>query len=176
MSQAGQATPARTAFLALDFATYIVENFSHDPAVAERASSALASARTAGLPVFHAVHEAMRGQIHPLLAPVGDEPVLAKTTLSAFASTNLHELLQASGVSRIVIAGVATSGTVLSTARWAYDIGYEVAVCADACADPDPQAHSMLLDESVAPKSWIGLWRIAAIVQSTGIADLPPER
>jgi hypothetical protein len=40
-----------TAFLALDFATYIVENFSHDPAVAERASNALASARAAGLPV-----------------------------------------------------------------------------------------------------------------------------
>jgi hypothetical protein len=39
----------RTAFLALDFATYIVENFSHDAAVAERASSALASARAAGL-------------------------------------------------------------------------------------------------------------------------------
>jgi hypothetical protein len=36
-----------TAFLALDFATYIVENFSHDPAVAERASNALTSARAA---------------------------------------------------------------------------------------------------------------------------------
>ncbi len=105
-----QATKARTAFLALDFATYIVENFSHDGAVVERASDAMASARAAGLPVFHVVHEAMRDQIHPLLAPVGDESVLAKTTMGAFATTNLHERLQASGVGRVVIAGVATSG------------------------------------------------------------------
>jgi nicotinamidase-related amidase len=48
--------------------------------------------------------------------------------------------LQSSGVSRVIVAGVATLGTVLSTARWAYDVGYEVTVCADACDDPDPQA------------------------------------
>ncbi|WP_322752515.1 hypothetical protein [Frankia sp. Cas3] len=60
----------------------------------------------------------------------------------------------------------------LSTARWAYDIGYEVALCADACDDPDPQVHSALLDESVFPNSWIGLWRIARVVKSTEIGDL----
>ncbi|MFG2022616.1 cysteine hydrolase family protein [Streptomyces sp. NPDC048825] len=174
MTQADQETATRTAFLALDFATHIVENFSHDAAVAERASNAMATARAAKLPVFHVLHEAMRDQIHPLLAPVGDEPVLGKTTLGAFATTNLHEQLRASGVGRIVIAGVATSGTVLSTARWAYDVGYEVAVCADACADPDPQVHSALLDDTVFPESWIGLWRIARVVKPTGITDLRP--
>ena len=167
--RAGQGTKTRTAFLALDFATYIVENFSHDAAVAENASKALAAARAAGLPVFHVLHEAMLGQIHPLPAPVGDEPVLGKTTLGAFATTDLHELLQASGVGRVVIAGVATSGTVLSTARWAYDVGYEVAVCADACADPDAHAHAALVEESVFPQSWLGLWRLARMVQSTEI-------
>lgn len=172
MTPAGQATKAQTAFLALDFATYIVENFSHDAAVAQQASNALTSARAAGLPVFHVLHEAMLGQIHPLLAPVGDEPVLGKTTLGAFATTDLHELLQASGVSRLIIAGVATSGTVLSTTRWAYDIGYEVTVCADACADPDPQAHAALLDKTVFPESWIGLWRIAGVEKSTEITEL----
>jgi nicotinamidase-related amidase len=169
MSLPGQETKTRTAFLALDFATYIVENFSHDAAVAEHASKALAAARAAGLPVFHVLHEAMLGQIHPLLAPVGDEPVLGKSTLGAFASTDLHESLQAAGVGRVVIAGVATSGTVLSTARWAYDVGYEVAVCADACADPDAQAHAALVEESVFPKSWLGLWRIARMVRSSEI-------
>ena len=77
-------------------------------------------------------------QIHPTLAPAGDEPVLGKTTIGAFATTNLHELLQTSGVGRVIVVGVATSGTVLSTARWAFDVGYEVTVCADACADPRP--------------------------------------
>ncbi|MFD3685127.1 cysteine hydrolase family protein [Nocardiopsis sp. NPDC058631] len=172
MTVDNQATSARTAFLALDFVTYIVDNFSHDATVVERASNALASARAAGLPVFHVVHEAMRDQIHPSLAPAGDEPVLGKTTLGAFATTGLEDLLRASGVDRVVIAGVATSGTVLSTARWAHDVGYEVVVCADACADPDPRAHSALLDESVFPESWVGLWRIARVVESTEITGL----
>lgn len=44
---------------------------------------------------------------------------------------------------------MATSGTVLSTTRWAVDTGYQVTVCADACADPDPGAHAALTDESV---------------------------
>nr|MDT0664641.1 hypothetical protein [Micromonospora sp. DSM 115978] len=61
----------------MDFATYIVENFSHDPAVTQHASNALASARAAGIPVIHVVHEAMVGQIHPLLAPAAGETVLA---------------------------------------------------------------------------------------------------
>ena len=55
MTLDSQTTTVRTAFLALDFATYIVENFSHDAAVAERASSALASARAVGLPVIHVI-------------------------------------------------------------------------------------------------------------------------
>jgi nicotinamidase-related amidase len=174
MTPASQPKTVRTAFLALDFVTYIVENFSHDAAVAERASGALASARAAGLPVIHVVPATMRDQIHPALAPAGDEPVLEKTTIGAFATTNLHELLQASGVGRVIIAGVATSGTVLSTARWAFDVGYEVTICADACDDPDPQANAALLDESVFPKSWIGLWRIARVLHSAQINELRP--
>ncbi len=55
MTLDSQTTTVRIAFLALDFATYIVRNFSHDAAVAERASSALASGRAAGLPVAHVV-------------------------------------------------------------------------------------------------------------------------
>lgn len=174
MTLDSQTTTVRTAFLALDFATYIVENFSYDDAVAERASSALASARAAGLPVIHVVPAGMRDQIHPALAPAGDEPVLTKTTMGAFATTNLHELLQSSGIGRVIVAGVATSGTVLSTARWAYDVGYDVTICADACDDPDPQAHAALLDETVFPDSWIGLWRIAHVLHSTEINKLRP--
>jgi nicotinamidase-related amidase len=162
----------RTAFLALDFVGYIVDNYSHDPAVVQHAAQALQAARTAGLAVLHVVPGPMREQIHAQLAPAGDEPVLAKTSIGAFATTDLHARLQNAGIGRVVIGGVATSGTVLSTARWAYDIGYEVAVCADACADPDPQVHAALVDESVFPGSWIGLWRLARIVRPADVGDL----
>jgi len=64
----------------------------------------------------------------------------------------------------------------MSTTRWAYDIGYEVIVCADACADPDPRAYAALLDESVFPDSWIGLWRIARVLPTSQINELRPPQ
>lgn len=60
----------------------------------------------------------------------------------------------------------------LSTTRWAVDTGYKVTVCADACDDPDPEVNAVLLDESVAPKSWIGLWRIADVLPAAEIPEL----
>ena len=172
MTETSQPDPVRTAFLALDFVTYIVENFSHDPAVARHAASALASARAAGLPVIHVVPEPMREQIHPLLAPARDEPVLGKTSIGAFATTSLDGRLREAGIGQLIVAGVATSGTVLSTTRWAADCGYRVIVCADACADPDPDAHAALVDEAVFPRSWLGLWRIARVRPADRISEL----
>jgi nicotinamidase-related amidase len=160
------------AFLVLDYASYIVENFSHDAGVARQAAAALAAARQSGLPVIYVVPDGMQDQIHPLVAPAAGEPVLGKKSLSAFATTNLDERLRESGVGHLIIAGVATSGTVLSTTRWAVDTGYRVTVCADACADPDPGAHAALTDESVFPASWLGLWRIARVLPAARISEL----
>lgn len=161
-----------TAFLVLDYAAYIVENFSHDAGVARQAATALAAARRAGLPVIHVVPDGMQDQVHPLVAPATGEPVLGKRSLSAFATTNLDEMLRQAGIGQLIIAGVATSGTVLSTTRWAVDIGYKVTVCADACGDPDPQAHAALVDDSVFPRSWLGLWRIARVLPAARIEQL----
>jgi nicotinamidase-related amidase len=162
----------RTAFLALDFVRYIVENFSHDDAVAEHAAAALGAARRAGLPVFHVIPAPMADQIHPLLTPATGEPVLGKSSVSAFATTDLDQRLREAGVGQVIIAGVATSGTVLSTTRWAADIGYQVIVCADACADMDAGAHAALTDQSIFPTSWLGLWRFARVLPAAQISEL----
>jgi nicotinamidase-related amidase len=172
MTTSSQDGATRTAFLVLDYAAYIVENFSHDDEVAKRAAAALAAARLAGLPVIYVVPDGMQDQIHPLVAPAAGEPVLGKKSFSAFATTNLDELLREAGVGHLIIAGVATSGTVLSTTRWAVDTGYQVTVCADACADPDPAAHAALTDENVFPTSWLGLWRIARVLPTARIGEL----
>ena len=50
------------------------------------------------------------------------------------------------GVTQVVIAGVATSYGVESTAREAYDLGYHVTVAADAITDPTPEGHSHALN------------------------------
>jgi nicotinamidase-related amidase len=172
MAVSGRDDTTRTAFLALDFAAYIVENFSHDDGVAQQAAAALTAARAAGLPVIHVVPDRMQEQIHPLMAPVAGEPLLGKSSIGAFATTNLDQRLRELGAGQLIVAGVATSGTVLSTTRWAVDVGYQVIVCADACADPDPRAHAALVDESVFPQSWLGLWRIARVLPAAQIAEL----
>ena len=172
MTANGHEGAAGSAFLLLDYASYIVENFSSDDGVAGRAAEALAGARAAGLPVLYVVPDGMQAQIHPLVAPAGDEAVLGKSTFSAFASTNLSERLRELRVGHLILAGVATSGTVLSTTRWAVDLGYEVTVGADACGDPDPGAHAALTDKTVFPSSWIGLWRIASVLPVGEISAL----
>jgi len=41
----------------------------------------------------------------------------------------------------VVLTGVATSFGIESSARQAYDLGYNVAIVVDAVTDPNPQAH-----------------------------------
>jgi len=98
--------------------------------------------------------------------------VLGKTSIGAFATTSLDEMLREAGIGQLIVAGVATSGTVLSTTRWAADAGYQVTVCADACADPDPDAHAGLGDAAVFPRSWLGMWRIARVRPAAQISEL----
>ncbi|MDT3445770.1 MULTISPECIES: isochorismatase family protein [unclassified Pseudofrankia] len=175
MTLASVPTAPSTAFVALDFVNFIVERFSRNPAVVDRAAYAVGLARRAGVPVFHVVPAPMRDDIHPALAPAAGEPVLGKTTIGAFGTTDLRDRLQDAGVGQLIVAGIATSGTVLSTSRWAFDVGYQVTVCSDACDDPDPDAHAALVDASVFPSSWVGLWRIATVAPAAEIAALHPD-
>lgn len=70
-----------------------------------------------------------------------DDIVVTKRTRGAFASTDLESLLRARGVTQVVIAGVATAGGVESTARQAYEAGFNVTLAIDAMTDGRPDAH-----------------------------------
>lgn len=165
-----------SALLLLDFVNLIVDKFSSDRTVVDRAGQLLASARQADLPVFHVVPASMEHDIHPAVQARKSEPVLVKTTIGAFGTTDLKSRLQIAGIEELIVAGIATSGTVLSTSRWAFDVGYRVIVCADACDDPEPRAHAALVDERVFPQSWLGLWRIAKVAQTSEIEVLNSVR
>jgi nicotinamidase-related amidase len=88
--------------------------------------------------------------IHPLLAPVNGDLVVTKRRVSAFAGSDLDMLLRAKGITTLVLAGVITSGVVLSTTRAAADLDYRLVVLRDGCYDPDNAVHEMLMD-SVLP-------------------------
>ncbi len=75
--------------------------------------------------------------IHPRLAPREGETVIPKTLPSSFDRTELHDFLQARGITTLIIAGLMTHMCVETTARGALPLGYAVIVSADACASRD---------------------------------------
>ncbi|MDN7581677.1 isochorismatase family protein [Burkholderia orbicola] len=67
--------------------------------------------------------------------------VVTKRTWGAFTGTGLDAHLKAAGVTQIVLTGVATSIGVESTARQAYELGYNVTLAVDAMTDLNADAH-----------------------------------
>ena len=83
-------------------------------------------------------------KIHPEVAPVSGEIVVIKRRVSAFTGSDLEVVLRAFGIQHIVLAGVATSGVVLSTVREAADKDYRITVLSDCCADADEEVQRVL--------------------------------
>lgn len=73
-------------------------------------------------------------------AQPGDHRV-SKRTWGAFANTGLAEHLRQHGVTQVVIGGVSTSIGVESTARQAYEGGFNVTLAVDAMTDTHADAH-----------------------------------
>lgn len=86
-------------------------------------------------------------QIHPAVAPQPGDVVVTKKRVSSFTGSDLDMVLRSRGVTRLVLAGLATSGVVLSTLRQAADLDYGLTVLRDGCADPDEEVHRPLLDK-----------------------------
>ena len=75
------------------------------------------------------------------LRPRAGEHVLRKTTVGAFASTNIDSLLRALGCEQLYLTGVSTNMCVETTAREAADRGYGVTLVEDACATTHEDLH-----------------------------------
>jgi nicotinamidase-related amidase len=81
------------------------------------------------------------------VAPKNGEISVSKRRVGAFSTTDLQTILHANGVSKIYLAGISTSGVILSTVRDAADKDYEIVVIRDACADMDPEVHRVLIEK-----------------------------
>jgi nicotinamidase-related amidase len=158
----------------MDFQHGIVEGLGA-PSVVAAADRAAKAARASGIPVmfvrvafrpgypeaaesnvaFAALSQAGDAmtqdhpatQVHAALTPLDGEPVIIKRRVSAFSGSDLDVLLRAAGADTLVLAGIATSGVVLSTVRQAADLDYRLTVLADACADRDPEVHRVLTEK-----------------------------
>jgi nicotinamidase-related amidase len=136
--------------------------------VLDRAAAVLEAARSGGWSVIHvhlafeegyvnrtnrtarfAGHESasrfLRGsvesEIRTEVGPRSGELVVAKGSVSPFASTALLPMLLARRETDLVVAGVATHLAVESAAREASDRGISVTVLEDACAAPVDAVH-----------------------------------
>ena len=77
----------------------------------------------------------------PELDQQPEDHTVTKRTWGAFTNTGLNEHLKRLGVTQVVVAGVATSSGVESTARQAQELGFNVTLATDAMADRDLEAH-----------------------------------
>jgi nicotinamidase-related amidase len=67
---------------------------------------------------------------------------VTKRTWGAFTNTGLREYLEKHGITQVVIAGIATSSGVESTARFAQELGFNVTLAIDAMTDMSLESHT----------------------------------
>lgn len=68
--------------------------------------------------------------------------VVFKRQWGAFYGTDLDLQLRRRGLASIVLCGIATEAGVESTARDAYELGYELVFASDAMTGMSPEAHA----------------------------------
>lgn len=90
-------------------------------------------------------------ELIPELDRQPQDHTVTKMRWGAFQGTSLDEHLSQRGVTQVVLAGIATSIGVESTARNAHDHGYHVVLVVDAMTDLDADAHAYSV-EKVFPK------------------------
>jgi nicotinamidase-related amidase len=104
----------------------------------------LAHWRRSNWPVWHIRHDSKSPTSHyrlgqvgndfkPEVAPLPDEPVIAKQTNSAFIATDLEQRLRDGGHHSLVIVGVITNNSVEATVRMAGNLGFDAYLVADCC-------------------------------------------
>jgi nicotinamidase-related amidase len=158
----------------MDVQRGIVERFAGDPEYLLRLRGAIEVAHRVGMPVIYVVvrfrdgHPEVSGrnksfgaitrgggfldtdgatEIHPEIAPLDGDIVVTKRRVSAFAGSDLEVVLRSGEIDTLVLAGIATSGVVLSTVRQAADLDYRLVVLGDGCLDADPEVHRVLIEK-----------------------------
>ncbi len=157
---------ARTCLVVIDLQNGIVASPTepHDVKMVVANAAALAGAfRANGMPVYlvHVVHSKGTGlrpiaddsmfpkselpreweDIVPEMGPKPGDIVIPKRQWGAFYGTDLELRLRRGGLDTMVICGISTSMGVESTARFAFEYGFQVVFAEDAMADRIGAAH-----------------------------------
>lgn len=79
------------------------------------------------------------------ISPQKDEAIVHKSACSAFEGTALEKTLHRNSIETVVLVGVFTNACIASTARSAFDKGFDGVVISDACSDLTPKLHDAAL-------------------------------
>jgi nicotinamidase-related amidase len=167
--------PGMSALLVMDFQTTVVEMVSTEKeGLLTRTARLVEGARQAGMRVIYVVVGFRAGypevgprnriyapiresgrfaegsagmEVHAAVAPKPGDVVVTKRRVSAFFGTDLDLILRANGIETLLLAGIVTSGVVLSTVRHASDADYRLVVVEDCCADRDAEVHRVLMEK-----------------------------
>jgi nicotinamidase-related amidase len=165
--------PKRTALLVMDFQQGVLQRMPGLEPLVGRVRRAIADVRDHGgtigyvrvafteedwaavpaaNPIFAQVaqnrmmhHEDPATAIHDSLAPQPGDIVVRKTRVGAMSTTDLDRQLRDRGIDTLVLAGISTSGVVLSTVIEAADRDYRLYVLSDGTEDLDEQTRDVLL-------------------------------
>jgi len=95
----------------------------------------------------HAVKGSWGARIIPELPPAPGDYQVEKTRYSAFAHTNLDDILQQEQVEEVHLVGVMTSICVMETIKELFDRDLPGLVYRQGVADSDPEAHAFALKQ-----------------------------
>jgi nicotinamidase-related amidase len=90
-------------------------------------------------------HEDPSTAIHDSLTPQPGDIVVRKTRVGAMSTTDLDRQLRDRGIDTLILAGLSTSGVVLSTVVEAADRDYRLFVLSDGTEDTDAETRDVLL-------------------------------
>ncbi|WP_372718872.1 cysteine hydrolase family protein [Immundisolibacter sp.] len=83
------------------------------------------------------------GEAAELVKPLPGEAIVYKCIFSAFVSSGLQELLDAQGITDLILSGVSTDAVVESTAWDANDRGYSNILAENCCIAGSQEAHDI---------------------------------
>lgn len=133
----------------------------NNPDITNRVNTLVAAARADGDLVVWVLHsEPGTGDVfdptsgHVRLMPELDyrdgEPLLVKTSVNAFTTTNLAQLLTQHGIRALRVCGIRSEQCVETTTRVGSDLGYEMTYVVDATATFPIPHRDAPVDQTVA--------------------------
>ncbi len=137
--------PTLTALLVIDLQRGVVRNCFDADGVLVRTARLVDRARASGVPVVWVqdhgdfTEGSPDWELAPPLERRSDEPLVRKEYRDSFADTDLLEILERSGVQRLVVAGAQSDYCVRTTTQAAAVRGFDVTLVSDAHTTTDAE-------------------------------------